>query len=66
MDIPQFMVSHDETYFDFAMDWVNKIKEQSVLISSGGYQNKELFFVKLDKDFLRFKDNTQKLISLYY
>jgi len=66
MDIPQFMVSHDQSFFNFAMQWINEIKERSVLISSGGYQNRELFFVKLDKDFLQFKDNLQKLVALYY
>ena len=66
MDIPQFMVSHDPEFYAFANDWVGQIKKRSVLISSGGYQSRELFFVKLDKDLAQFKDTTNKLMGVYY
>lgn len=66
MDIPQFMVSHDPIFHAFANDWVGQIKKRSVMISSVGYQSRELFFLKLDKDLKQFKETTSKLMAVYY
>jgi len=65
-DIPQFIVSYNKPYFDFAQEWVNKIRRRSVLISSEGYQYRELFFRKMEKDFEEFKNNAEKLVGIYY
>jgi len=46
--------------------WVNKIRKRSVLISSEGYQYRELFFRKMEKDYEDFKNNVEKLVETYY
>ncbi len=65
-DYPQFIVSHNKPFFDFSKDWINRIKKRSVLISSEGYQYRELFFIKMENDFISFKDKVSKLIAVYY
>jgi hypothetical protein len=65
-DYPQFMLSHNRMFYEFSQDWINKIKKRSVLISSEGYQYRELFFIKIENDFKYFKDRVEKLMGIYY
>jgi hypothetical protein len=65
-DYPQFIVSHNENFYNYSMKWINKIKKRSVLISSEGYQYRELFFIKLETDFKLFQERIDKLMSIYY
>ncbi|MGB3197265.1 MAG: hypothetical protein WBB17_06010 [Saprospiraceae bacterium] len=65
-DIPQFMVSYNPAFNDFAKSWVRKIKKRSVLISSEGYQNREMFFIKMENDHKSFIDKVEKLLAIYY
>jgi len=65
-DYPQFIVSHNKQFYDFSMDWINKIKKRSALISSEGFQYRELFFIKMENDFKYFKERVEKLMGIYY
>lgn len=65
-DIPHFMVSYSKPFLDFCEVWVEKIKSRSVRISGDGYQSRELFFLKMNKDFADFKDRVDKLMAVYY
>ena len=65
-DYPQFIVSHNKPFFNFSKDWINKLKKRSVLISSEGYQFRELFFIKMEGDFKLFKERVDKLMGVYY
>lgn len=65
-DYPQFIVSHNKPFFDFSKDWIDRIKKRSVLISSEGYQYRELFFMKMETDLNYFKDRVSKLMEVYY
>jgi len=65
-DMPHFVVSYSDRFHKFSEDWVNKIRKRSILISSEGYQFRELFFLKMNKDFEDFKDRVQKLSDVYY
>lgn len=65
-DYPQFIVSHNKPFFDFSKDWIDRIKKRSVLISSEGYQYRELFFMKMENDLNYFKQRVEKLMAVYY
>jgi len=65
-DYPQFIVSHNKPFFDFSKDWIDRLKKRSVLISSEGYQYRELFFIKMENDFKYFKERVEKLMEVYY
>ncbi len=65
-DYPNFMVTHNEEFHRFSTEWFNKIKKRSVLISSEGYQYRELFFIKMENDFKYFKERVDKLMGIYY
>ncbi len=65
-DFPQFIVSHNDKLYNFSKDWIDKIKKRSVLISSEGYQYRELFFIKMENDFKYFKERVEKLMDIYY
>lgn len=65
-DIPQFMVSFNPNFYDFSKSWIRKIRKRSVLISAEGYQNRELFFIKLEHDHKMFQDRVEKLLAIYY
>lgn len=65
-DYPQFIVSHNKQFFEFSSDWISKLKKRSVLISSEGYQYRELFFMKMENDFTYFKERVEKLVEVYY
>jgi len=65
-DYPQFIVSHNKPFFEFSKDWINRLKKRSVLISSEGYQYRELFFMKMENDFENFKEKVDKLLAVYY
>jgi len=65
-DMPHFIVSYNDQFYDFANSWITKIKKRSILISSEGYQFRELFFLKMNKDFEEFKDRVDKLMAVYY
>ncbi len=65
-DYPQFIVSNNAQFFDFSSDWIGRIKKRSALISSEGYQFRELFFMKMDNDFDYFKSRVAKLVEVYY
>jgi len=65
-DIPQFIVSHNDNFAQFADNWVDKIRKRSVLISSEGYQYRELFFIKMENDFKMFKERVDKMVGVYY
>lgn len=66
IDMPQFMISYNPHFFEYADKWIGNIKKRSVLISSEGFQYRELFFLKLENDFKAFKDRVEKLIGVYY
>jgi len=65
-DIPQFLITSNEHFFDYSMKWINKIKKRSVLISSDGYQYRELFFMKMENDFKQFEERVEKMVNVYY
>ena len=65
-DMPHFIVSYSPAFYDFSAKWIEKIKRHSILISSEGYQFRELFFLKMNKDFEQFKDRLEKLVNVYY
>ncbi len=65
-DYPQFIVSHNKPFFQFSKDWIDRLKKRSVLISSEGYQYRELFFIKMENDFNYFKERVKKLMEVYY
>jgi len=65
-DYPQFIVSHNRKFYEFSQNWINRIKKRSVLISSEGYQYRELFFIKMENDFKYFKERVEKLMGIYY
>jgi DNA-directed RNA polymerase subunit L len=65
-DIPHFIVSYNPSFFDFSKQWIKKIKKRSVLISSEGYQFRELFFFKMETDYNQFKERVEKLMEVYY
>lgn len=65
-DYPQFIVSHNQKFYEYSLEWINKIKKRSVLISSEGYQYRELFFIKLETDFKLFQERVEKLMGIYY
>ena len=65
-DMPHFVVSYNEKFYDFSKSWIEKIRKRSILISSEGYQFRELFFLKLNKDFEDFKERVDKLVNVYY
>jgi len=65
-DMPHFIVSYNDKFYDFAQHWITKIRNRSILISSEGYQFRELFFLKMNKDFEDFRDRVEKLMAVYY
>ena len=65
-DMPHFVVSYNETFHEFSNQWIDKIRKRSILISSEGYQFRELFFLKMNKDFADFKERVDKLVAVYY
>lgn len=65
-DMPKFIVSYDPNFYQFSTDWIKKIKRKSVLVSAEGYQNRELFFLKLENDFKYFSERVDKLMRVYY
>ncbi len=65
-DIPQFLITYNEHFFNYSTRWVNKIKKRSVLISSDGFQYRELFFMKMETDFKQFEERVDKMIGVYY
>ena len=65
-DIPQYLVSYNLQVYDYSKEWVDKIRKRSVLISTDGYQYRELFFLKLENDFTLFKERVKKLTEVYY
>lgn len=65
-DMPHFVVSYNQKFQEYSTSWIDKIKKRSILISSEGYQFRELFFLKMNKDFEYFKNRVDKLISVYY
>lgn len=65
-DMPHFVVSYNETFHEFSNQWIDKIRKRSILISSEGYQFRELFFLKMNKDFEDFKERVDKLVAVYY
>jgi len=65
-DYPQFIVSHNKPFFQFSKDWIDRLKKRSVLISTEGYQYRELFFIKMENDVKQFKNRVEKLMGVYY
>lgn len=65
-DMPQFLVSYNPQFIDYSEDWIQRIQKRSVLISSDGYQYRELYFSKIEKDFKQFAETADKLTSIYY
>ena len=66
IDIPQFMISYNPHFYKYASQWIGNIKKRSVLISSEGFQYREVFFLKLDNDFKAFQERVEKLLGVYY
>lgn len=65
-DYPQFIVTKNKQFYEYADAWIHKIKQRSVLISGEGLQYRERFFNKLEEEFLRFKEQTLKLLDSHY
>ena len=65
-DYPQFIVTKSQRFYQYANQWTQKIKKRSVLISSEGFQLRELFFIKMEKDFNDFTYRVDNLIKVYY
>lgn len=65
-DMPHFIVSYNTAFYEYSAKWIEKIKKRSILISSEGYQFRELFFIKLNKDFEDFKNRLERLVNVYY
>ena len=65
-DYPQFIKTNSRDFNQYSKKWIEKIKKRSVLISSAGYQYRELFFVKLEQDFVAFKAKVDNLLKVYY
>lgn len=65
-DYPKFLVSQNSDFYNFSLNWIDKIKKRSVLISGEGLQYRETFFRKIEKDYEHFRDYAQKLIAIYY
>lgn len=65
-DYPQFIKTNSGGFNIYSNKWIKKIKNRSVLISSAGYQYRELFFVKLEQDFDSFKEKVDNLLKVYY
>jgi len=65
-DMPHFVVSYNDRFYEYSYEWLEKIRKRSILISSEGYQFRELFFLKMNRDFTDFKDRVEKLIAVYY
>lgn len=66
LDMPYFIVSYSAAFYEFSEQWIEKIKSHSILISSGGYQSKELFFKRMNNDFENFKAQLKRLIEVNY
>jgi len=65
-DYPQFIKTNSGGFNQYSKKWIEKLKKRSVLISSAGYQYRELFFLKLEKDFEAFKEKADNLLKIYY
>ena len=65
-DMPQFIVSYNPAFYNFSKDWIQKIRRRSVLISSDGFQYREMFFIKMEQDLKSFEDKVEKLMAVYY
>jgi len=65
-DYPQFIVSHNQPFYNFSKDWIERLKKRSVLISSEGYQYREVFFMKMQNDYDYFKQRVEKMMAVYY
>lgn len=65
-DFPQFIISDNKSFFNYSKNWIQKILKRSMLISSEGFQFRELFFIKMEKDFATFKEKTENLMQVYY
>lgn len=65
-DIPQFLISNNDFFYENSNKWINKIKKRSVLISSDGFQYRELFFLKMETDYIQFKERVEKMVAVYY
>lgn len=65
-DMPHFVVSYNERFHNFSSEWTDKIKKRSILISSEGYQFRELFFIKMKNEFQDFQERIHKLMAVYY
>lgn len=65
-DMPHFIVSYNKKFYEFSRQWIEKIRKRSILISSEGFQFRELFFLKMTKDFDTFKERVDKLMGVYY
>lgn len=65
-DYPQFIKTNSSGFNKYSKKWIEKLKKRSVLISSAGYQYRELFFLKLEKDFEAFKEKADNLLKIYY
>jgi len=65
-DFPQFIMSDNKAFFNYSKNWIEKILSRSLLISTEGFQYRELFFIKMEKDFSAFKEKAEKLMQVYY
>lgn len=59
-DYPHFIVTKNDQFYDYAYNWIDKIKQRSVLISGEGFQQRELYFKELKDQFLVFKGKVEK------
>ncbi len=66
IDMPHYMITYSPSFVKQANVWVDNIKRRSVLISSEGFQYRELFFHKLAKEYDTFKERVGKLVAVYY
>ena len=65
-DMPHFIVTHDYGFYQFSRQWVDKLKNHSVLISGEGLQYRETFFTRIQDDFNRFQQQVERLTATHY
>ena len=65
-DYPKFIVTWNQDFHQYTKEWMNKIIKRSVLITAEAYQQREIFFNKLERDNSIFEENVKKAIDVYY
>lgn len=65
-DYPKFIVTWNPDFHRYTKEWIAKIIKTSVLISSEAYQQREMFFNRVEKDYNAFEAKVKKAMDQYY